>query len=101
MQTLVAGGFFFPDSPYNYLVDPGVREIMGINLKDAVVIFDEVNKVGSSLVSLAAPLVACRTPRPRPMPARFVTRTVLTRALTAGGTRSGDRYREFFRFSAS
>lgn len=35
----------FLDSPYNYIVDPGVREIMGINLKDAVVIFDEVSKV--------------------------------------------------------
>lgn len=31
------------DSPYNYIVDPGVRDIMGINLKDAVVIFDEVH----------------------------------------------------------
>ena len=26
-------------------VDPGVREVMGINLKDAVVIFDEVSGV--------------------------------------------------------
>lgn len=44
----------FLDSPYNYLVDPGVREVMGINLKDAVVIFDEVSGTGSSLASLAA-----------------------------------------------
>ncbi|CAN0502629.1 unnamed protein product, partial [Ectocarpus sp. 12 AP-2014] len=32
-------------SPYNYLVDPGVREIMGINLKNAVVIFDEAHNL--------------------------------------------------------
>eukprot|EP00752_Nemacystus_decipiens_P006081 g5489.t1 len=31
--------------PYNYLVDPGVRETMGINLKDAVVIFDEAHNL--------------------------------------------------------
>ena len=39
---LVAGFIILIDSPYNYLVDPGVREIMGINLKGAVVIFDDV-----------------------------------------------------------
>eukprot|EP00903_Cladosiphon_okamuranus_P014456 g13412.t1 len=31
--------------PYNYIVDPGVREVMGINLKDAVVIFDEAHNL--------------------------------------------------------
>lgn len=44
----------FLDSPYNYLVDPSVREIMGINLKDAVVIFDEVSNTDASLASLSA-----------------------------------------------
>lgn len=55
-----AGGWwwFSRHSPYNYLVDPGVREIMGINLKDAVVIFDEVreNRADSSLTSFEASL---------------------------------------------
>lgn len=52
----------FLDSPYNYIVDPGVREVMGINLKDAVVIFDEVREAASSPASLAALLLS---PDPR------------------------------------
>ncbi|CAM9721761.1 unnamed protein product, partial [Choristocarpus tenellus] len=34
--------------PYNYLVDPVVRDIMGISLKNSVVIFDEAHNLESA-----------------------------------------------------
>ncbi|CAM9111560.1 unnamed protein product [Discosporangium mesarthrocarpum] len=34
--------------PYNYLVDPSVRDIMGISLKNSVVIFDEAHNIEST-----------------------------------------------------
>lgn len=71
--TLVAGTFL--SSPYNYIVDPGVREIMGINLKDAVVIFDEV----STHICL---IVRRRSPRSSPVETIQKTHTV---ALSACG----------------
>ena len=49
-------------SPYNYIVDPGVREIMGINLKDAVVIFDEVRYGKAAASSVPAGRPICLSP---------------------------------------
>ncbi|CAM9453258.1 unnamed protein product [Scytosiphon promiscuus] len=46
--------------PYNYIVDPGVREIMGINLKDAVVIFDEAHNLEDSAREAASAKLSLR-----------------------------------------
>jgi hypothetical protein len=36
-------------APYNYILDPGIRRVMGISLKNAVVVLDEAHNVESTL----------------------------------------------------
>ena len=32
--------------PYNYVIDPGMRDVLGDRLKDAVVLLDEAHNIG-------------------------------------------------------
>ena len=42
-EMLVTANYIF--APYNYIIDPAIRSAMKINLKDAVVIFDEAHNI--------------------------------------------------------
>ena len=33
--------------PYNYVIDPGMRDVLGDRLKDAVVLLDEAHNIGA------------------------------------------------------
>ena len=35
--------------PYNYVIDPGMRDVLGDRLKDAVVLLDEAHNIGESI----------------------------------------------------
>ena len=61
-RRFLGGALLGIGSPYNYIVDPGVREIMGINLKDAVVIFDEVRYGKAAASSVPAGRPICLSP---------------------------------------
>ena len=36
-------------SPYNYLLDPAIREVMSINLENSVIVLDEAHNVEGTL----------------------------------------------------
>ena len=36
--------------PYNYVIDPGMRDVLGDRLKDAVVLLDEAHNIGELLL---------------------------------------------------
>lgn len=44
--------------PYNYLIDPVIRKSMSIDIRDAVLIFDEAHNI-EDISRLAASLLAC------------------------------------------
>lgn len=65
-------------APYNYLVDPHIRESMRIDLTDCIVVFDEAHNIQVCVLSVTPPLPRALTCGMRPM--HVVHRTAVARA---------------------